>query len=454
LEATKSKQSHGNGQTLPLKQAKTVGDGIFGRSQKCSQFIYSKLASNYLMLLKSTQLDRLNSINVWSAGSVTSNNDLIGACIPRIACDFERLAPSQSFLQHVGVEQLQLLLQSPWISDGNEVTKFKALCTWMNASSLNCECTKREKNFDRLLELINTKKLQRDFVIETLVNGSDFNLSENARTKMLVGVHGRMADSRCGVLDTFPKLNGSVYTLGGKKRLGESISRVERINPQNGEVTVLQPMIEERSGHSAVARDHAILVFGGYNNRRGAILDSCEEFQPAFNTWVELSPMPTPRYGTGAAHIPGVGDIVVGGCGKIRTLTQSVDKAEIFLTPSSPLGHAGSWCEIAPMLHSRAYPKAEFFNGNVYVAGDFEGSTFSVEMLSLFSNGPPQWTEVINASFRPVSMISFNGSLLFACESNFNFFLNFMSLSLLSAIIRIATLVKPDRNLYGRFSNT
>ncbi|VDO11622.1 unnamed protein product [Rodentolepis nana] len=236
-------------------------------------------------------------MKVWSVGNGTSNNDLIGACIPRIACDFERLVSGQFFLQRVGVEQLQLLLQSPWICDQNEVTKFKALCVWLNSSSLNFERTKREKDFDRLLELINAKKLPRDVVIET---------------------------------------------------------------------------------------------------------------------WVELPPMPTPRYATGAAHIPGVGDLVVGGWTDTGDDIPAVDNAEIFLTNSSPLGHAGSWCEIAHMLHSRAYPKAEFFNGNVYVAGDCEDSTSSVEMLSLFSEGPPQWTEVINASFSTDSMISFKGSLLFA----------------------------------------
>ncbi|VDO10672.1 unnamed protein product [Rodentolepis nana] len=204
---------------------------------------------------------------------------------------------------------------------------------------------------------------------------------------------------------------------------------------QNGEVTLLQPMIEERAGHSAVARDHAVLVFGGFNSQSDAILESCEEFLPTTNTWRKLPSMPTPRYGTGAAHIPGVGDIVVGGWTDIGDDTQPVDNAEIFLTTSSPLGHAGSWCEITPMLHSRVYPKAEFFNGNVYVVGDYEESTSCVEMLSLFSDGPPQWTEVIDASFSSNSMISFKGSLLFACESNFNFFLNFMSLSLLSAFI-------------------
>uniref|UniRef100_A0A0R3TUV3 BACK domain-containing protein n=1 Tax=Rodentolepis nana TaxID=102285 RepID=A0A0R3TUV3_RODNA len=245
-------------------------------------------------------------MEVWLAGNVTSNTHLIGACIPRVACDFERLASNQPFLQHVGVDQIQLLLQSPWICDGNETVKFKALCTWLRVSTVNSELTKRDRHFKHLLELINMNRLSKESVIEASVGGLDFNLTKNAR-------------------------------------------------------------------------------------------------------WRKLPRMPTPRSATGAAHIPGVGDIVVGG---YTGTTHDINIAEIFLTASSPLGHAGSWCEITPMLHSRVSPSAEFFNGKVYVAGNLT----SVEMLSLFPEGPSQWTEVINTTFQPRSIISFNGSLLFGCE--------------------------------------
>nr|CDS25620.2 actin binding protein IPP [Hymenolepis microstoma] len=399
-----------------------------------------------------TRLDRLNLMEVWLAGNATLNNDLIGVCIPRIACDFERLASSQRFFQHVGVEQFQLLLQSPWICDGNEATKFKALRTWFNDTSLTDEQVKREKNFHRLLELIKLNKLPKELVIETSMNESHFNLSENGRrtfldkvlkltgsagkrTKTLIFVHVRRGDASRGALRAVPEISGErnssfpfimrpwsctvaldgwVYTLGGRNDSNETISIVESINPLNGEVTELQPMIEERDGHSAVARDHAILVFGGYGIQGDNIMDSCEEFIPATNIWRKLPPMPTPRFRTGAAHIPGVGEIVVGG----RTKTVDgewvdVDNAEIYLTNSSPLGYAGSWCKIAPLLNSRAFPSAEFLNGKVYVAGDLKNSTSFVEMLSIFTEGPPQWTKLTDNSFWPSSMISFEGSLLF-----------------------------------------
>nr|CUU99965.1 hypothetical transcript [Hymenolepis microstoma] len=124
-------------------------------------------------------------------------------------------------------------------------------------------------------------------------------------------------------------------------------------------------MSEARDGHSAVARDHAILVFGGRRNQNYKILGSCEEFIPATNTWAELPQMPKPRWATGAHTYP------------VR------------------------------------FPTAEFFNGKVYVAGDYEESTSSVEMLSIFSERPLQWTQVIYAPFIPSSVISFEGSLLF-----------------------------------------
>nr|CDS32601.1 hypothetical protein HmN_001003300 [Hymenolepis microstoma] len=130
---------------------------------------------------------------------------------------------------------------------------------------------------------------------------------------------------------------------------------------------------------------------------------------------IELPQMPTPRYGTGAAHIPGVGEIVVGGYTEIGGNAPGVDNAEILLANSSPLGHAGTWCEIAPMLNSVANPSAEFLNGKIYVAVDFRNSNSPVEILSIFSEGPTQCTKVTNTSSGLESTICLDGSLLFGC---------------------------------------
>nr|CDS25619.1 hypothetical transcript [Hymenolepis microstoma] len=66
----------------------------------------------------------------------------------------------------------------------------------------------------------------------------------------------------------------------------------------------------------------------------------------AFNTsnlqWRQLPQMPTPRSSTGAAHTPGDGEIVVCGFTETGDDAPAVDKAEIFLTNSSPLGNAGT----------------------------------------------------------------------------------------------------------------
>ncbi|VDO04989.1 unnamed protein product [Rodentolepis nana] len=348
----------------------------------------------------------MDLIEVWSAGNITSNFNLIDLCIPRIACDFERLASSKRFLQHVGDNQLQILLQSPWICDKNEATKFKTLCTWLHGSCLNVDRTEREKHFERLLDMIDLNELPREFVIEA----SNLDLTA---AQLLWMVEANFA---CLLQLTLFPLVGRVYALGGKNKLGESISRVEMINPQNGEVTVLRSMIKEREGHSAVARHHSIIVFGGNDSQIKKVLDSCEEFIPATNTWKKLPPMPTPRHSTGAAHIPGVGDIVVGGCKETGDDIPGVNIAEIFLTNSSPLGYSSSWCEIVPMLNARIFPSAEFFNGKLYVSGDLSNSTPPLEILSIFTEGPPQWTEVTKTFFCPRSMISFNGSLLFGSE--------------------------------------
>nr|CDS34239.1 kelch protein 18 [Hymenolepis microstoma] len=253
---------------------------------------------------------------------------------------------------------------------------------------------------------------------KSILNGGHSKLSNWSRfphrldrlNLMEVWLAGNVTSNNDLIGACIPRIACSVYTLGGRSDSDKSTSIVERINPLNGEVTELKPMIGERNYHSAVARDHAILVFGGYNQQSHTFLDSCEEFTPATNTWRQLPKMPTPRSSTGAAHIPGVGEIVVGGCKKFEDGRYFVvDSAEIYLTNSSSLEYAGSWCQIAPMLNKRSIPSTEFFNGKVYVAGYSD----SVEMLSIFTEGPPQWTELTTAPLRPHSMISFEGSLLF-----------------------------------------
>lgn len=102
--------------------------------------------------------------------------------------------------------------------------------------------------------------------------------------------------------------------------------------------------------------------------------------------------MSTAWCATGAAPIPGLGKIVVGRLTRVTKSAPSVNYGEIFLTNSSLLGNAGSWCEITPMLNPREFQAAEFFNGKIIAEGDFTISTHSVEMLSVNTVRPVQWT--------------------------------------------------------------
>ncbi|VDO09075.1 unnamed protein product [Rodentolepis nana] len=92
-----------------------------------------------------------------------------------------------------------------------------------------------------------------------------------------------------------------------------------------------------------------------------------------YSMWRKPLPVPTPRYCTAAAHIPGVGDLVFGGYVETGDDSRGIHNVEIVLTTSSPLGHAGSGCESTPRLHSRDYPKAEFFNRMVILYFIFRG---------------------------------------------------------------------------------
>uniref|UniRef100_A0A5K3FWA3 Uncharacterized protein n=1 Tax=Mesocestoides corti TaxID=53468 RepID=A0A5K3FWA3_MESCO len=150
-------------------------------------------------------------------------------------------------------------------------------------------------------------------------------------------------------------------------------------------------MTQARWKCSAAANGQHLFVFGGFEKGSGA-LTSCEKFDPATNRWTPLPAMPTPRFDSGAVHVPGVGFVVVGGwkggwLGTVELLTGSSDCSD----------HVNwSWRQLPSLLEDRTCPAVAYFRGRVIVAGANDGENISVESLSLTAvdNDPGQWTRL------------------------------------------------------------
>uniref|UniRef100_A0A5K3G3K4 Uncharacterized protein n=1 Tax=Mesocestoides corti TaxID=53468 RepID=A0A5K3G3K4_MESCO len=150
-------------------------------------------------------------------------------------------------------------------------------------------------------------------------------------------------------------------------------------------------MVQARWECSAAVNGQHIFVFGGFEQGSGA-LASCEIFDPATNRWTPLPAMPTPRFDSGAVHVPGVGFVVVGGwkggwLGTVELLTGS----------SKCSDHVNwSWRQLPSLLEDRTCPAVAYFRGHVIVAGANDGQNISIESLPLTAvdNDPGQWTRL------------------------------------------------------------
>ena len=112
-------------------------------------------------------------------------------------------------------------------------------------------------------------------------------------------------------------------------------------------------------------------------------------------------------------HIPGCGDLVLGGVGVTGTLRN----AELMETISTSGSRIHAWRQIDPMIKARFCLSAVYFSGAVYAVSIGERT---VEMLSLSNNQPGHWTLIFEknppSGFTPWSVCVFNGRILASCE--------------------------------------
>ena len=119
--------------------------------------------------------------------------------------------------------------------------------------------------------------------------------------------------------------------------------------------------------------------------------------------------MPTARWNSAAVHIPGCGDLVLGGIG----IADDLPNAE--LLDIIQIGDIidRRWREIEPMIEAWNCISAVYFDEAVYVVGRNESA---VQMLSLVHNQPGQWTIISSVNpplgWCPSSMNVFNGRIL------------------------------------------
>ena len=159
-------------------------------------------------------------------------------------------------------------------------------------------------------------------------------------------------------------IDGKIYVMGGLRGLTSNLdygglSTVEVYNTTNDTWTQLADMPTKRWGHSAVALNGKIYVFGGRSV--STPYTSVEMYDPQTNTWTTKSNMPTARYCLTTClfydNIFAIGGWYNSGSGPIY------NKVEVY-NPAND-----EWKTESPLPVTRAVLASIVLDGKIYVYG-------------------------------------------------------------------------------------
>jgi len=124
-----------------------------------------------------------------------------------------------------------------------------------------------------------------------------------------------MPTARGGV--TAQVLDGLIYVLGGMSGSGASLSTVEVYNPGTNTWSTAPSLANPRDNAGSAVLNGNIYVFGGRNRLADGTtilgeMKSVEMFNPASNTWIERTPMPTGRRSMSVGTIDGKAQVAGG----------------------------------------------------------------------------------------------------------------------------------------------
>ncbi|KAM7542720.1 hypothetical protein Aperf_G00000008705 [Anoplocephala perfoliata] len=423
-----------------------------------------------------SRIEDLNLNEIWSVANVTANEELKGICVRSIARNFAVHCRNKCFFTHIELNGLKTLLSDNKILTADVKDKLFAISSWIAVPDSPTERAKREAEFENLLEGVDLSGLPKSFFIDLAMGHTDVVLSDACRRSLLVKckeseerreiatsatsqvqqpsrkisaqapatksqfsnteilyAYGDDSISYSAFLKTVPgvqevrrcqfvvprrdnvevlALNDDIFIIGGWTETCVSISQVDKVDARNGSITSVQPMSRPRSGASAVVSEQSIIVFGGFDSISNITLSSCERYDPFSDRWTSVGHMSIARFGSGAAHIPGVGELVIGGYSR-PNCDEALNVAELLSSVD------GSWTTISPMLHSRGFPKATYFERSVIVAGDFNNHLHTIERLILTENLNSQWSMVCTGFPVPSNLTSvcvFRGEFLASFE--------------------------------------
>lgn len=129
------------------------------------------------------------------------------------------------------------------------------------------------------------------------------------------------------------QLNGKIYVFGGRHReatgttIQEAMKTVEMFNPATNTWAEMTPMPTGRRAMSVgVINGKAQVAGGEFNsNSTSGVFEQNEEYDPLSNTWRSITKVPTPKHGAASATVDGALYIMGGGVTSGSSYTSSME---------------------------------------------------------------------------------------------------------------------------------
>ncbi|AFE07234.1 branched-chain amino acid ABC transporter2C amino acid-binding protein [Corallococcus coralloides DSM 2259] len=160
---------------------------------------------------------------------------------------------------------------------------------------------------------------------------------------------------------TATRLNdGRVLVTGGNGN--STVNSAELYDPTTGTWSTAAPLTQQRSMHTAtLLADGRVLVVGGTTDYPVySLLESCEIYDPATNTWTTVAPLSPGRRSHTATLLPDGRVLVAAGWTPTYTANAAI------YSPST-----NTWTQVTPPPTGERYGHAAFLlgNGSVLIAG-------------------------------------------------------------------------------------
>jgi N-acetylneuraminic acid mutarotase len=173
-------------------------------------------------------------------------------------------------------------------------------------------------------------------------------------------------------------LNGKLYAIGGETTQ-YCYKSVEEYDPKTNSWSMIPAMHTARSGAGAAALDGRIYVVGGQD--RAVHYSSMECYDSMEKKWYMCVSMKHPRSGV-ATVIHGRYLYAIGG--RDRHRQAYYDIVERYNVDTQ------IWETFERLTHSRAWPAATVFKGQVYVAGGYDGQ-LRLKSVEKFDETEKKW---------------------------------------------------------------